>query len=105
MTVNGQSQRPVKVEHWESSNGLTTYSTVEWKDPNSNEHRTSCNCPGWSNKRKNQPRGCCHTKDLEGTKPCPRKKVESVAVTSLAQAIEEIPELMDGRELRGIMLD
>jgi hypothetical protein len=42
---------------------------------------------------------------MEGTKPCPRKKIEAVAITSVAQAVEEIPDLHDGRELRGIMLD
>lgn len=103
MTVNGRPQRPVRVEHWESSNGLTTYTCVEWQDPATGERHTSCNCPGWTHKR-GSSRSCCHTKDMEGEKPCQRKRIESVQITSVKQAVEEIPDLHDGRELRGIML-
>lgn len=105
MHANGRGQRPVRVEHWESSNGLTTYTCVEWQDPVTGERRTSCNCPGWTNKKKDKARSCCHTKDMEGTKPCPRKKIEAVAITSVDVAMENIPDIHDGRELRGIMLD
>ena len=104
MHVNGTPQRPELVEHWESSNGLSTYTTVTWVDPGTGTKRTSCNCPGWAHKRGNT-RGCCHTKDMEGTKPCPRKKVERIDIQTVEQAVEEIPDVRNGRELRGIMLD
>lgn len=105
MTVRGQPQRPVRVEHWESSNGMTTYTTVEWQDPQTQEHRTSCNCPGWANKRSGSDRSCCHTKDMQNEKACTRRKVESLAITSVQQAMAEIPDIREGRQLRGIMLD
>lgn len=105
MVVDGIVQQPSKVEHWESSNGITTYTTVEWTSPtNPNEKRTSCNCPGWTHKKKGKPRECTHTKDMEGVSPCRRTKVESVVISSVQQAIDEIPDITDGRELRGIML-
>lgn len=105
MHVNGQPQRPTKVEHWESTNGYTNYTTVEWQSPVDGTKRTSCNCPGWANKRKDTARGCCHTKDMEGTKTCNRRRVESVTITSVEQARQEIPDIHDGRELRAIMID
>lgn len=105
MRVDGRPQAPTRVEHWESSNGITNYTTVEWRDPATGEYRTSCNCPGWAIKKSGKPRQCCHTQDMEGKKPCRKKKVESVAITSIDLAVSEIPDMIDGRELRGILLD
>ena len=104
MMVNGAPKVPVEVEHWESSNGVTNYSTVKWNDPESQEQRCSCNCPGWAMKKPGKPRRCKHTDDMMGIKTCKAKKVETVTITNLSQAREEIPKF-DGRELRGIMLD
>lgn len=105
MFVNGAPQRPNQVQHWESSNGLTQYATVEWADPATGERRTSCNCPGWSIKKPGKPRSCTHTLDMEGVKSCPRQRVDSQSIRSVAQAVELIPEIQDGRFLRSIMID
>lgn len=102
MLVDGRSQTPVRVAHWESTNGLSRYTTVEWQDPVTGLKRTSCNCPGWTHAKGEQPRGCCHTQDMEGVKPCNRKRIEDLAITSVAQAQAEIPSIKEGRELRGI---
>ena len=103
MLVGGVPQRPATVRRWESSNGLTVYTTVEWIDPSTGERRTSCNCPGWANARSNV-RECTHTKQLEGRGSCDRKLVTDETIRTVAQAKELIPEIIDGRELRGIML-
>ena len=105
MHVNGEAQRPTKVELWESSNGTTTYTTIEWQDPVTGVKRTSCNCPGWGMKKKDKDRQCCHTNDLEGKKPCDKKRVRTVAIRTVADARREIPDCHEGRNLRGIMLD
>jgi hypothetical protein len=105
MHVNGQPQRPANVVHWEASNGYTNYTTVEWVDPFTGDRRTSCNCPGWANKRRGQPRGCCHTADMEGIRACNRKRVDTTAITTMHEALEAIPDIREGRALRGILLD
>ena len=105
MHVSGDAQRPTKVELWESSNGTTTYSTIEWQDPVTGVKRTSCNCPGWGMKKKGKDRACCHTNDLEGKKPCEKKRVRTQVIRTVADAQREIPDCHDGRRLRGIMLD
>ena len=104
MMVNGVAQVPTKVEHWESSNGLTNYSTVEWQHPVDQTKRCSCNCPGWAMKKPGKPRSCKHTKDMTGEKACSAKRVDTVTITTIAQAEEHVPKF-EGRELRGIMLD
>lgn len=102
MIVDGRAQRPVEVQHWLSSNELTTYTTVKWQDPVTGELRTSCNCAGWAIK-KGSRRECCHTKDMEGITTCRRKKAGGAAVIhSAAEAAAEIPDIVDGKELRGI---
>jgi hypothetical protein len=105
MHVMRQAQRPVEVARWESSNGMTVYTTVKWRDPITGELRTSCNCPGWVMKRRDRRRRCCHTDDMEGVKVCSRTRVDSMAIHSLAEAAEAIPEVHGGRELREINLD
>lgn len=102
MLVDGRSQTPVRVAHWESTNGLSRYTTVEWEDPATGVRRTSCNCPGWTHARGDQARSCCHTLDMEGKQVCTRKRIEDLPISSVAQAQAEIPSIKDGRELRGI---
>lgn len=104
MMVNGAPQVPVEVQHWESSNGITNYSAVKWNDPETQEQRCSCNCPGWAMKKPGKPRRCKHTDDMMGIKTCKAKKVDTVTINNIQQAEKEIPKF-DGRELRGIMLD
>lgn len=104
MMVNGAPQTPIEVQNWESSNGVTNYSTIKWRDPETGVLRTSCNCPGWAMKKAGKPRSCKHTKDMQGEKTCRAKKVDTIRITNIAQAEQEIPKY-DGRELRGIMLD
>jgi|GEM_PF-5958169 len=104
MRVDGSNQVPTRVEHWESSNGTTQYTTVEWNDPSTNLKRVSCNCPGWAMKKKGKPRQCKHTKGLMGIKACNSRQISATAITTAVQAEQEIPKF-DGRELRGIMLD
>lgn len=104
MHINGRPQKPVRVEHWQSSNGLTNYTTVEWEDPVTGQKRTSCNCPGWTNKRRTDPhRRCKHTKDMEGEAVCDATKVDTVQITSADVAMQAIPEIVEGKELRGFI--
>lgn len=104
MHVDGRPLRPLRVESWFSSNGYTTYQTVEWEDPVTMERRTSCNCPGWAHKRGSR-RECVHTKDMEGIKPCTRDKANTHVIRTVADAVAHVPDMRDGRALRGIMLD
>lgn len=104
MHVHRQPQQPIRMEQWESSNGITTYTTVEWRDPVTGELRTSCNCPGWAIKRANRVRRCCHTDDMEGVKPCQRRRVDTQSIHSIEEAVEKIPDIHDGKELREIDL-
>jgi hypothetical protein len=105
MHVNGQPMWPDDVANFLSSNKLTTYTAIVWRDVASGERRTSCNCPGWTIKRRGQPRQCTHTKDLEGIKPCSRPRVSSTSVQSVAQAVELVPDIAYGKCLRAIDLD
>ena len=106
MVVNGQAQQPSEVRHWESSNGLSQYATVQWVDPASGEKRVSCNCPGWAIKRKGRLRSCKHTDDMMGINACNAEPVERepIVIKTVTQAESEIPKF-EGRALRGIMLD
>ena len=104
MHVHGQPQRPVQALHFESSNGLTQYTTVEWVDPITGVSRTSCNCAGWTVKKKDKARGCCHTRELETGVGCGKRRIDQVAIQTVSQAVSAIPELKAGRELRGLML-
>lgn len=105
MLVGGAPQRPNRVVQWESSNGITNYSCVEWIDPATGNRRTSCNCPGWAIKKAGRDRQCTHTLDMEGRKTCTRKRVDTTQIRSAAQAAAVVPDLVDGRELRSIMVD
>jgi len=106
MIVSGAAQVPKEVQHWESSNGLSQYTTVLWEDPQTSEKRVSCNCPGWAIKRKGRLRQCKHTDDMMGIATCDAVAVdqEPVPIRTVAQAEASIPKF-DGKELRGIMLD
>lgn len=109
MVVNGSPQIPIFVQDWFSSNGLTKYTTVLWQDPATGERRVSCNCLGWTHRRVNAARECCHTKDMKGIEPCGKQKADAapVPITSMQQAEERIKHFdshLDGRELRAINL-
>lgn len=104
MHVNGAPQAPVETQNWKSSNGTTIYTTVKWQDPASGRYRTSCNCPGWAMKKKAH-RECCHTKDMEGAVACTKERAGHMnTITTVADAVKLIPDIEDGRELRGIVL-
>jgi hypothetical protein len=107
--VNDRPQVPTDVQHWLSSNGLTQYTTITWIDPTTGERRTSCNCPGWTIKKKGSPkRTCCHTQDMEGTRPCfDKEKVENepIPIRTVRDVQKHIPTVEGTRELRAIMLD
>jgi len=105
MHIAGNPQIPNRVENWESSNGLTQYTTVEWVEPGTGIRRTSCNCPGWTNKKSGKARSCCHTKDMEGTKACNKKRLGDKQIRSLADAVNAVPDIVDGKHLRGIDID
>lgn len=105
MLVNGMPQVPEEAQRWESSNGVTVYTTVKWHDPTTQEKRVSCNCPGWAMKKKDGPRRCKHTDDMMGIKNCGDRKIDgSTTIRTIKQAEEIVPKF-DGRELRGIMFD
>lgn len=106
MLVGGAAQVPIQTQQWESSNGLTNYVTVMWQDPATGIRRCSCNCPGWAIKRKNQTRGCKHTKDMMGVSPCDARPVtpQPIVVQNMAEA-EKLISNFDRRLLRGIELD
>ncbi len=106
MIVGGQAQMPTHVRHWESSNGLSQYTTVQWEDSASGAKRCSCNCPGWSFRKQGRPRSCKHTNDMMGISDCNATPVdtEPVRIQTVQEAEESIPKF-DGKHLRGIMLD
>lgn len=105
MVVNGTAQMPSLAQQWESSNGLTVYTTVTWNHPHNDEKRVSCNCPGWTIKKPGKPRRCKHTDDMMGIARCGDRKVDTArAITTVAQAEEIVPKF-DGRLLRSIEFD
>jgi hypothetical protein len=105
MHVHGVAQLPDHVDKWRSSNGLTEYTTVAWRDPATGELRPSCNCPAWTMKKKGKERECKHTKDMLGIAACNAERIyESRPIATLAEAVREIPKL-DARVLRDIILD
>jgi hypothetical protein len=54
---NGEAATITKVKASKSSNRVTTYHTFLWSDGT-----TSCDCPGWYFKKKDQERDCKHCK-------------------------------------------
>lgn len=104
MLVNGQPQVPIQAEQWESSNGVTNYTTVKWRDPATQQLRCSCNCPGWAMKKNDKPRRCKHTDDMMGIKTCRARKIENREITTIREAEAIVPKF-EGRQLRGLMLD
>lgn len=107
MMVYNTPQLPVEAQQWQSSNGLTTYTTVKWRDPQTGDHRVSRNCTGWAMKKSGKPRRCKHTDDMMGIKTCSARRINGVSpvpITTLEQA-ESLIEQFDGRPLRGFMLD
>lgn len=63
LMVDGVQQIPVRIWEPSSSNGMTKYATVEWVHPTTQEHRLSCNCPGWANMR-GSARTCKHVEQM-----------------------------------------
>lgn len=104
MMVNGVAQMPMEAQRWQSSNGLTVYTTVQWRDPGTEDKRVSCNCTGWAMKKGDKPRRCKHTDDMMGIKPCRARKVDTTVINTIRQAEDVVPKF-DGRPLRGLMLD
>lgn len=106
MHVGGAPQIPEAVQKWESSNGLTQYTTVRWRDPGTGDLRCSCNCPGWAHRKKNADhRECCHTLDMTGEKSCNKTKVSGEQPVATVHAAEELIPKLQGRPLRQLMLD
>jgi len=104
MRVDGRSQRPIAVVNWAASSAGKQYTCTHWQDPMTGEHRTSCNCRGWTVKKKNRDRECCHTKDMEGRQECAKQRLSSYAINTPAEAAAVIPNVEDNRELRAIWL-
>lgn len=107
MVVNGIHQIAMRSVDRNSSNGLSTYTAVEWADPSTGERRCSCNCPGWANRRY-----CKHTQEL----------IDNPGVGLLDDERYELPvssrpnsekregrvvdvETTDGRKLRGFTFE
>lgn len=67
-SVNGVEQQAVRVFHPMSSNGLTRHTTIEWLHPLDSSRRITCNCNGWTLKRRGSVRHCWHT-DLMASDP------------------------------------
>jgi hypothetical protein len=78
MFLDGVQQEAVRILDTPSSNGLTKYSTVIWRDPNTGELRVSCNCNGWAIAR-SSTRSCKHTRQLQDNPTLGRTLAEAVA--------------------------
>lgn len=105
MLVNGTTQVPEQAQQWESSNGLSVYTTVAWIDPVTRIRRVSCNCPGWTLKKRGKLRRCKHTDDMMGIAMCGAKQINGrVTIHTITEAESVVPEF-DGHPLRSIMLD
>lgn len=105
MFVNDQPQIPEATYNYDSSNGLTQYTSVKWRDPGTRAQRVSCNCPGWSMKKPGQPRACKHTRAIMSGQPNSASLSARVTpIRSAAQAQTLIPNL-DGRALRSLVFD
>lgn len=105
MHVDGVQQRPHRVLHAESSNGITIYTAIEWIDPSDNNLRCSCNCPGWTIWRdKANPRTCKHVNGLETGDMSDIVLVNPVAdIQNAQQAVEAIDEqVVKPERLRGL---
>ena len=105
MLVNGAPQLPDVVQDWESTNGTTVYTTVQWRDPATGEKRVSCNCPGWAILRRGSLRQCKHTHDMMGMGTADAVKVNKrKQIRSVEEAEERVPKF-SGRAVRAIQLD
>ena len=105
MIVDRNFQIPLEAQRWESTNGITVYTTVKWQDPITQLKRVSCNCLGWTMKKNGKVRRCKHTDDMMGIKSCNAKQVNvSTPIRTIREAEAVVPRF-DGRELRGLMLD
>ena len=105
MHVSGQAQEVERVVENLSSNQLTKYVAVIWKDPATGELRTSCNCRGWAIK-KGAYRTCKHVQALQDNPTSGQSLAEAAAAalvsrTAVAPATLEIVESI-GRARRRI---
>lgn len=98
MVVDGVLQQPVKAMDFESSNGLSRYTAIEWAHPGDHTHRFSCNCPGFT---KRSERNCKHLTALQTGNMAKVKLVTQRQIQSVADAVAS--GLPDGKELRGFM--
>lgn len=85
MHVDGVVQEAVRILDTPSSNGLTKYTTVIWRDPNSGELRVSCNCNGWTIAR-GGTRTCKHAQQLQDNPLLGRTLAEAVAEVAASPA-------------------
>lgn len=101
MHINGIAQHIIRTVQRVSSNGTTRYTAIEWADPGDDSRRTSCNCPGWANRR-----SCKHVKELEDNPGIGLLNDADVVLPGIAQRpriVEHRTE--DGRALRGLSFD
>ncbi len=99
MIINGVRQMIARMIERESSNGVTRYNAIEWSDPATGERRTSCNCPGWANRRT-----CKHVVELEGNANIGILTSDTLARPRQITATPKAVTIRDGnRELRGFM--
>lgn len=104
MTVGGRQQDPQRILEAASSNGLTKYTAIVWRDPDSGALRTSCNCPGWAIKR-GATRSCKHTEALQSDNTAGMSYREllhspSIEVTQRTEEIMVARRETGGRTLR-----
>lgn len=108
MHLDGVVQEAVRILDTQStSNGLTKYTTVIWRDPGTGELRTSCNCNGWAMARSGV-RGCKHTRVLQENPSLGRTLAEAVAEataspTAVAPVTAQIVTAI-GKSQRSIMI-
>ena len=107
MHVAGVRQEPVRIAENQSSNGLTKYVAVIWRDPNTGGLRTSCNCAGWTIKR-GRFRTCKHVQALQNNPEAGQsfeaaREAAVASPSSVAPRTVEIVESM-GKARRSIQL-
>lgn len=83
MHVSGQAQEAVRIAENASSNGLTKYVAVIWRDPATGELRTSCNCAGWAVKR-GSFRTCKHVQALQDSPESGQSFADATAAATTA---------------------
>lgn len=102
MHVNDVPQFIVRMLQRVSSNQITRYTAIEWADPSTDERRTSCNCPGWANRR-----ACKHVKELTDNPGIGLVSDDDIQLPSTITATPRpvTHRTEDGRNLRGFTFD